>query len=196
MRARLEQTSNEPGASIAVRAVLTEYGVPVTARATCRAELTRPDNTSAVLTMLEVEPGVFQATTSAPLAGIYAFRIVAEGRTLRGRPFSREQTLTAAVWRGGDNPPPTSKDDPNRQDDRFCHLLDCLLRQRSIREALRKNGINWNELRHCLEEYCQKPSPRQPLQIARLKLEDRLRSVISDEEVFQAVMLELEQEKE
>ncbi|MBA3702548.1 MAG: replication initiator protein A, partial [Rubrobacteraceae bacterium] len=105
-----------------VRAVLTEYGVPVAARATCRAELTRPDNTGTTLAMPEVEPGVFEATAPALLAGIYRFRIVAEGQTLRGRPFSREQTLTGAVWKGGDTPPPTSKDDPNARDDRFCRL--------------------------------------------------------------------------
>ena len=195
MKARLAQTSNEPGATMTIRAVLTEYGVPVAARATCRAELVRPDNTGATLAMPEVESGVFEATTPAILAGIYRFRILAEGRTLRGRPFSREQTLTGAVWRGGDNPPPTLKDDPNVRDDRFCRLIDCLLQQKSVKEALQKAGIGADELRRCLEEYCRKPSPAQAPQIVRLKLEDRLRSIIRDDRVLQAVMRELEQER-
>jgi hypothetical protein len=80
--------------------VLTEYGVPIARRATCRAELVRPDNTVTTLAMSEAEPGVFEITTPALLAGIYRFNIIAEGRTLRGRPFSGEQTLTGAVWRG------------------------------------------------------------------------------------------------
>lgn len=196
MKASLAQTSNEPGATMTVRAVLTEYGVPVAARATCRAELTRPDNTGATLAMPEVEPGVFEATALAFLAGIYRFRIVAEGRTLRGRPFSREQTLTGAVWKGGDNPPPTSKDDPNARDDRFCRLVDCLLHQKGIQEALRNSGIDPEELRRCLEEYCRKPAPGQPPHITRANLRDRLRSIIRDDRVLQAVMREVERERE
>lgn len=194
MRARLAQTSNEPGATITVRAVLTEYGMPVSSRAICRAELTRPDNTEATLAMAEVEPGIFEAVTLASLSGIYRFRIVAEGRTLRGRSFSREQTLTGAVWKGGDNPPPTSRDDPNARDDRLCRLIDCLLNQKSINESLRKASIDMEELRRCFKEYCRKPSPSQRSHIAQIKLEDRLRSIIPDEQVFQAVMHELERQ--
>ncbi|MDD5319798.1 MAG: VWA domain-containing protein [Methylococcales bacterium] len=195
MRARLAQTSNEPGATITVRAVLTEYGVPVAARATCRADLTRPDNTGATLAMAEVEPGVFEAMTSTLFAGVYRFRIVAEGRTLRGRPFTREQTLTAAVWKGGDNPPPSSKDDPNARGDRFCRLINCLLRQKSIQEALRKAEISVDELRRCLEEYCRKPSPGQPF-VTRPTFYDRLRVIIRDDQVLETVMREIEREKE
>jgi len=197
MRATLAQTSNEPGATITVRAVLTEYGVPVAARATCRAELTRPDNTGATLAMAEVEPGVFEAMTPALLAGVYCFRIVAEGRTLRGRPFTREQTLTGAVWKGGDNPPPSSKDDPNARDDRFCRLINCLLRQKSIQEALRKAEISADELRRCLEDYWRKPSPGQPPHVIILPtFYDRLRAIIRDDHVLETVMREIERETE
>ena len=196
MRATLAQTSNEPGATITVRAVLTEYGVPVAARATCRAELTRPDNTGATLAMAEVEPGVFEAMTPALLAGVYCFRIVAEGRTLRGRPFTREQTLTGAVWKGGDNPPPSSKDDPNARDDRFCRLINCLLRQKSIQEALRKAEISADELRRCLEDYWRKPSPGQPPHVMRPTFYDRLRAIIRDDHVLETVMREIERETE
>jgi len=196
MRARLAQTSNEPGATITVRAVLTEYGEQVAARATCRAEVTRPDNTGATLAMAEVEPGVFEAMTPALLAGVYRFRIVAEGRTLRGRTFTREQTLTGAVWKGGDNPPPSSKDDPNARDDRFCRLINCLLRQKSIQEALRKMEISVDELQRCLEDYCRKPSPGQPPQVTRPTFYDRLRVIIRDDQVLETVIREIERETE
>ena len=196
MKAQLAQTSNEPGAIITVRPVLTEYGMPLAARATCRAELVRPDNTGITLAMPEIEPGVFETTTPANLAGIYRFRIVAEGRTLRGRLFSRELSLTGAVWRGGDNPPPTVKDDPNDHDDRLCHLLNCLLNQKSIQEALRKAGINPEEVLQCLKEYCRKPSPSQPPQMRKPTLKDRLRSVIRDERVLQTVMREFDRDRE
>jgi hypothetical protein len=195
MKATVTQTSNEPGASVTVRAVLTEYAVPVASRATSRAELTRPDNTGATLAMPEVEAGVFEVTSPAVLPGIYRFRILAEGRTFRGRPFTREQTLTAAVWKGGDVPPPNGKDDPNAGHDRFCRFIDCLLQQKGIGEVLRKAGIDLNGLRRCLEEYCRKPSPGQRPQIVRTELSDRLRSIVRDDQLLAAVMREIEMDK-
>ena len=196
MRASHAQTSNEPGAVITVRAVLTEYGVPVTSRASCRAELVRPDNTATTLVMSEVESGVFEAKTSADLAGIYRFRVVAEGRTLRGRFFTREQTLTGAVWKGGDNPPPTSKDDSNVRNDRFCRLIACLLQQKNIKKALEKAGISADQLRRCLEEYCRKLSPGQAPQSSGQKLEDRLRLILRNDRILQEVMEELDKLRE
>lgn len=196
MRARLAQTSNEPSATITVKAVLTEYGIPVAARATCLAEVMRPDNLGATLAMAEVEPGVFEANTTALLAGVYRFRIVAEGRTLRGRPFTREQTLTSAVWKGGDNPPPSSKDDPNVRDDRFCRLINCLLRQKSIQEALRKAEISADEIQRCFEDYCRKSSPGQIVHGIQPTFYDRLRVIIRDEHVLATVMREIERETE
>jgi hypothetical protein len=196
MKVSLAQTSYEPGATIMVRAVLTEYGLPVASRANCRAELTRPDNTTTTLQMPEVEPGVFEATTPASIPGVYRFRILADGHTLRGRPFTREQTRTGAVWRGGDNPPPSSKDDPNRRDDRFCRLINCLLQQKDIQKALKKAGISSDELRRCLEEYGRKPSPGQPPGVVQPKLADRLKLLIRDDRVLQVVLREFEFEFE
>lgn len=191
MKARVAQSSNEPGAALTVGAVLTEYGVPVASRAACRAELTRPDDTAGVLAMPEVEPGAFQATMVATMSGVYRFRVMAEGKTLRGRPFTREQTLTGAVWRGGDNPPPRSQDDPNDRDDRLCRLIECVLGQGSILEALRKAGVNADELRKCLWEFCRKPGPADPPYRAQTSLEDRLRALIRDEHLVAAVMREI-----
>jgi hypothetical protein len=192
MRATLSQTSNEPGATITVRAVLTEYGVPVVNRAACRAEITRPDNMQAVALMSEVQPGVFESTTLAASPGIYRFRIVAEGKTLRARPFTREQTLTGAVWRGGDKEPPTSKDDPAGGADRLCTLIACLLRNKGLIELLRKNGVDPEELRRCFAAYCRKPSPAEPVHGAALTLEGRLRSIVRDETLLRAVMNAIE----
>ena len=156
LRASVTQTSNVPGAMMTVRGLLTEYGVPVAGRATCLAELTRPDGSRSALSMAEAQPGAFEVSVLASIPGIYTFRVVGEGRTFRGLPFTREQTLTGAVWKGGDNPPPTLKGDPNGRDDRLCRLIDCLLQQKSVKEALQKTGIGADELRHCLEKYCRK----------------------------------------
>lgn len=188
MRASLAQSSNEPGATIVVRAVLTEYGVPVGGRAVCRVELTRPDNTTTTLTMTEAQAGVFETSITAALPGIYAFRIVAEGKTLRGRTFTREQTLTGAVWRGGDREPPSSHDDPSGRDDRLCALLNCLLRNKGLMELLRKHGIDPEEIRRCLAAFCRKPKPNEAARTAPLELEDRVRAVVQDEVMLRAVM--------
>jgi hypothetical protein len=194
MRASLSQTSHVPGAMITVRATLTEYGVPVAARAICRADLTRPDNSQSTLAMPEVQPGAFEAAVPAMAPGIYRFRIQAEGKTFRARPFTRELTLTGAVWRGGDDDPPSSKDDPNVDRDRLCRLIGCLLRNRGLLEILEKQGIDSDELRRCFEAFCHKPSPVAPARIGRVALEERLRTIIGDEGTVRAVLAAVEPE--
>jgi hypothetical protein len=195
MKASLSQTSNEPGAIISIRSLLTEYGVPVASRAICRAELIRPDTTQTTLSLTEIEPGTFAVETTAILPGIYQFRIVAEGRSLRGRQFTREQTLTAAVWRGGDIPPPSANNDPKNNDDRWCQVINCLLSNKGIQEALKKREISAEELRKCLDGMCRKTPPGQPLQITQSSLFDRLKSIIGNEQMLEKVMREIEQAK-
>lgn len=122
MRARLTQTSFEPGASLNLQAVLTEYGLPVNRRAMVRAELVRPDLSTGIIVLNEVEAGIFEASVPANSTGVYQFRVRAVGATLRGQPFTREQGLSGAVYQGGDNPPPTSDRDPlgNPTDSQNC----------------------------------------------------------------------------
>lgn len=105
MKAMLSQNSNQPGATLTLRSVLTEYNIPVETRASVQAEMTRPDNSHSTLSLTEIEPGIFEAATPSTIPGIYHFRIFANGHTLRGMPFTREQLLTGAVWQGGDQPP-------------------------------------------------------------------------------------------
>jgi hypothetical protein len=112
MRAALTQDSYEPGAELTLRSILTEYGIPVEHRGSVYASVARPDATRFTLPLIEVEPGVFEASFRANLPGTYHCRIVASGATLRGKPFTRELTLDGAVYRGGDGPsPPTRPDD-------------------------------------------------------------------------------------
>jgi hypothetical protein len=63
--------------------------------------------------MAQTGPGLFETTTVANLHGVYRVRILAQRRTLRGRRFTRQQTPTGAVWRGGDDASRSAKDDPN-----------------------------------------------------------------------------------
>ncbi|HEU4728977.1 MAG TPA: tyrosinase family protein [Kofleriaceae bacterium] len=111
MQCRLDQTGLEPGATMTVRAQLSEYRVPVEQRAAVVAEVERPDHSRTTLALSEVEPGAYEATLVAAVAGTYQVRVIATGVSARGVPFTREQLLTGAVFAGGNTPVRTS-DDP------------------------------------------------------------------------------------
>jgi hypothetical protein len=112
MRTTLTQNSYEPGATLTLRSILTEYGIPIDHRAAVHAAVTRPDGTRFTLPLIEGEPGIFESSLQASIPGIYHCRAVAAGGTLRGKSFTREITLDGAVYRGGDGPPnPTRPDD-------------------------------------------------------------------------------------
>ena len=104
MKPRIDQSSLEPGAAITLRANLTEYGIPVEGRAIVNVKVTRPDASVAIHTLDEEPEGNFEKVFTANMSGIYNCRFTASGTTMRGKPFTREQTLTAAVWNGGDDP--------------------------------------------------------------------------------------------
>lgn len=151
MAAYLTQPSYEPGTILHLRAVLTEIGLPVEGRARVRAEVKRPDGTQTVVALAEIEPGVFEGGTLAPLAGIYPVRFRAEGTTLRGFPFTREQARTGLAWRGGDGEGPSSGGEPGTGK-QWCDFLRCLLKDREIQRWLQEHHLNPGHLEACLEK--------------------------------------------
>ena len=161
MTARILQTSFAPGATLTVRAVLTEYNTPVDHRAAVSATVTRPDDTQFTLPLKEIEPGVFEASTVASIPGIYKFLVHADGKTLRGIPFTREQYLTATVVYDGDNPLPTSDGDadPGKL---LCCLFESLLHDQGFLRYLEERKIDVKSLLHCLEECCASPQAYEP----------------------------------
>lgn len=176
MRASLTQSSNEPGATVFVTAALTEYAQPMTSPVAVRAEIRRPNDTSTVIALVadgEEYVGSFVATQE----GVYQVRIIAEGTSRRGRPFTRETTRTAAIWKGGDQPPtrPTDPRDPGRQ---WCEIVKCLLRQKSIVELLRRMGIDPGDLARCLLEYCRDDDRRNDLVSRSSGDRDKLTAVV------------------
>ena len=150
--ARLEQDSLEPGATLHLRATLTEYGIPVDRRARVIAELERPDGSRATVSLLETEPGVFEAATRAMVAGLYRIRVVASGYSLRGLPFTREHDLTGAVFQGGDHP--ITPGDLDGEEERLCKLIECLLTERGVAGFLKERGIDPGTILKCVERYC------------------------------------------
>ena len=100
----VQQNSYEPGSTISLYASISESGVPLHTGATSTwVEVTRPDNSNTILTLKEVDDGQFSATFRSTISGIYRFRVRASGRSKMGYPFQREQTLTSAVWIGGND---------------------------------------------------------------------------------------------
>lgn len=172
LRATLTQTSFEPGATMAVRALMTEYGLPMAGRAVVTATVQRPDGTSFAAAMPESAPGVFDTSFLAETPGVYTVRLQAVGHTLRGRPFQREQVATGAVWVGdqdpghGDGGRPGGGE-PGGGRDAWCQLLACLLSEDvlsiELRERLRKRGLNVDVVRRCLVAWCRGEAPRSPV---------------------------------
>lgn len=159
MNARVVQSSNVPGATLTIRAVLTEYGLPVDHRAAVWVDIERPDHTRHTVALSEVEPGVFETQITAVLSGVYPMRVRASGSTLRCKPFTREQVLTGVVWRGGDDPAPASGDDQHSRDKQLCRLLDCLLDSGALGKLLSANKIDPKIVRECLDRFCKERSP-------------------------------------
>lgn len=174
MKASLAQSSNEPGANVFVSASLTEYAQPMEQTATVRAEIKRPDNTGFTIGLArngDTYEGQFVATQQ----GVYQARIIAEGTSRRGRPFTRETTRTAPIWQGGDTPPERPPRDPGRN---WCEILRCLLSRPSILELLKRYGIDPADLYRCL---CREDDQRKTLAA-------RLGTMISDRNTLNAVV--------
>lgn len=149
------QTSYEPGATVNLRAEITEYGVPLGKTSSVRAELKSPDGTISTIVLHKLSNGLYEANIKANYNGIYTFTVKALGKTSRNVSFTREQVITAAVWRGGDNPPPNEHNDPNNNptQEAICKLMDCLRRtsDKELENKFKKQGINLKKLIEC---YC------------------------------------------
>jgi hypothetical protein len=143
------QETYEPGATLTVRARLTEYGVPFEGYADVRAELLRPNGTETVLVLAETDAGVYETSLTADEPGSYRFRTVADGRTVGEEPFTREHVSTAPVWMGGIDAirPPRDRDD-------LCRMLRCLVESGTLGKEARKwlddRGIDVKALYRCL----------------------------------------------
>jgi hypothetical protein len=152
MDATLGQTGYEPGATLTLRASVREYDRLPVEDATVEATVTRPDGSSSTVTLGEVDPGTFETELVAAASGTYRFDLRAEGRSLRGTPFTRERLLTGAVWHGGDDPFPTGVDDP-QVGLVLCDLARCLTRE-AFAELLERFDVEPEVVLKCIERYC------------------------------------------
>jgi len=164
MQAELKQSSWEPGARVSLHATLTQSGLPLESGATVWAEWVRPDGSQATVAMAATESGMFTGEFAAAQVGVHRLRVRASGHTRNGLPFTRERTLTAAVWHGGDRggrggPEDRFIDELRQRDERLCKLFDCLLSRGGLIEPelekrLRAAGVDLDQMRKCLAGHC------------------------------------------
>jgi hypothetical protein len=94
----LQQRDFWPGSPVTLRARLTENGRPLAGLATVKVFISYPDGSESEFKAREIDPGIYQETRNATIAGTYTWRITAEGRTRDGHFFTREHVATASVW--------------------------------------------------------------------------------------------------
>jgi hypothetical protein len=155
MSARLAQSGFSAGATLHLSAGLTEYGVPLENRARVVAEILRPDGVPVTVPLVEELPGAFAGVVTAALDGVWRVRIRAAGRAHGGRPFTREQLLSAAIVVRGLPPPPA----PSGNGDALECLIRCLAREPGGKRWLDEHGIDPDRVRECVAR-CQKPDNR------------------------------------
>ena len=151
--ARIAQTSLEPGATLTVVGSLREYGVPAMSGATVRAIVTGPDGSSTTLAMPQTQSGRFEGSFTASDPGVYRCRVLAQGATMRGLAFTREQDVTAAVLIGGNAPPRTTPPDQGRGAEALCMLAECLVGG-PLERVLHAVGIDPKSVLACIEKAC------------------------------------------
>ena len=165
MRVDLTQTGYEPGDTIKLNVLLTQFGIPLTKNASVYTILKMPNGIEKTLNLQKYGEGEYQLSLTAEYSGVYQFRIIANGISFRGRDFTREQVRTGTVWQGGNRPVPESgigrneAEDRKREKEELCNLLVCLLSEnnlsREFKERMLRNGINVDGILDCLKKYCQ-----------------------------------------
>lgn len=148
-RATVSQSGYAVGAQINLRGTLRQYDVPLGGTAGVWSEIMRPDGTSMLLSMPEVETGGFEGSFVASMAGVYTMRVRARGNSLEGTPFTREQVLTAVVTSDG-----TFGGGTRPTENPLCDLLRCLFGKDGFSDRLRRHlaalGIDPDRLEKCI----------------------------------------------
>jgi hypothetical protein len=157
---RLHQKDIQVGSPMRLVAVLAEYGLPIERRAEVVAELVAPSGGMQTLPLTETAAGRFEAEVVGSEYGIYRFRVVAVGKTLRGTRFTREQTLTGAVYVVRPSVDPRPPKEPAGTGPRPCSpritaLLEILARNRRLADLLERDlqryTVTLPELLACLK---------------------------------------------
>jgi Common central domain of tyrosinase/von Willebrand factor type A domain len=165
LRVRSEQENTLPGTPILLLARLTEYGQPFRGTAKLRVILTEPDGSVIRLAMSGQGEGRYGVNHVPQQRGAHRFRVIAEGLSVRGRPFTREHLLSALVGRAGTGP---SGGAPGSAGDGqggaggvmrcICDLIECFgdngIFDENFCKRIDSLGIDRNALLKCIQKRC------------------------------------------
>lgn len=145
----------EPGAKLDLYARLSEYDIPVERTASVEAEVRDPTGLMSRVPLPEAAPGAFAGSFVTTVPGVYTCRFRAAGTTRGGKPFQRETTRTAAVFRPLPVDPGLLSQVLDEHRQRVCAFLACLLkRPGALADVLERIGADPRAIAKCLEEYC------------------------------------------
>ncbi|HET9956338.1 MAG TPA: VWA domain-containing protein [Polyangiaceae bacterium] len=95
--AQVHASSPRVGGELLLTAVLFEAGLPITERARVQAEVRYPEGVCSELKLSEDIEGRFTARLETLRPGLYEVRFKAQGKTVFGTAFHREQLRTVAI---------------------------------------------------------------------------------------------------
>jgi hypothetical protein len=159
LQAHTGQASFEPGATIDLSASLAQSGIPL-GGGVVWVEVTRPDNGGQTVALVEVDAGQFSGKYVTTLSGVYRMRFRARGVTQAGQRFTRERTLTAAVWCGGNVPQNPGGGGTLSY---WCDFIRCLMQQGGaispdLEKRLAALGLDIVKIRQCVDLICSRTS--------------------------------------
>lgn len=155
MNCTLSQNQYNPGATIHLRSVITEYGAPLAKDCSITASVLMPDGSTSTILLHKVDTGVYEAQLIAYMQGVYTFTVKAHGHTSRNAAFTREQVRTGIVWKGGDNPQYGISENSTSEHptihETLCRFLHCFDKSLSgeARKRLQESGFNLDSLISC-----------------------------------------------
>jgi len=163
------QESFKPGSAIRLFATLKEYDVPMQRKATVWTDIISPDGNTFTVMLQQDSNGIYTTSFETLMAGVYSFRIRAEGYSSKGAAFTREQTLTAGVYVGNYESVPS-----NEPNDTLCKLIHCLSKDNKVltdhaKKCLSELGFDIKRFIDCLENTCPE-LPKESIPCIRHKL--------------------------
>jgi len=145
------QADLRPGAEVLLVARLREYDVPVEDRGTIWAEISLPSGGQTSVALTPTPGGDHAGSFKTTSPGLYPIRVRAQGDTLYGNRFAREQLLSAvAVPGGGETPEIDGGSD-------ILELICCVVASGAIGpDVLDRWGIDPERARKCLDRLCRR----------------------------------------
>jgi len=184
------QNETAPGSTVDIHARLKAYDVPFDKPASVWADVTLPDGSLQTLKLSQSGEGRYAAKYATSFAGVYIFRVRAEGVTAGGSPWTRETTLTAGVFRnragqgGGGGRPSDARGT-------LCEWVHCLLKEHNVLnerawERLRGLGVDVKLLLECLDELCP-DVPKEYIPVLKRRVTKAMKRKITKAAVAQSV---------